>query len=252
MKTAALSLRSWDLLLLWAGLGTIVILAWVYLIALANNMSTDAMPEMRGWSSLDYVSMFVMWAVMMVGMMVPTSIRAVKIYSAVARQSDNSGRGVAASYWFMLGYLIVWSGFSVAAVLLQAGLNALGMLSPMMIVASAYLGASLLIAAGVYQLTPFKDSCLKHCQSPAMFLAGRFGPRVRDGIKLGIQHGGYCLGCCWLLMLLLFVGGVMNLLWIALITAFVFLEKMLPPALNLNRLSAVLLMGAGLLFLVTA
>ena len=115
-----------------------------------------------------------------------------------------------------------------------------------MVSSSAYLGAGLLIAAGVYQLTPWKDVCLKHCQSPAQYLAGRFGPRALDGLKLGVGHGSYCLGCCWLLMCLLFVGGVMNLVWIALITGFVMLEKLLPATYELSRVSAALMIATGL------
>ena len=244
-----LSLRSWDLLLLWASLIVIVGLAWTYLILLAQDMSASTMSGMRSWTPKDYFMMFIMWSVMMIGMMVPTSIRSVKIYSRIARQTANSSNGVAATYWFVLGYIIVWTGFSVIAAILQGMLNNLGMLSPMMVSSSSYLGAGLLIAAGLYQLTPWKDACLTHCQSPAMYLAGRFGPRVTDGIKLGIHHGAYCLGCCWLLMSLLFVGGVMNLLWIATITGLVFFEKLLPARIKLTRISAALMVGGGIMYL---
>jgi|TARA_B110000881_G_C18563117_1_gene511010 predicted metal-binding membrane protein len=248
--TRTLSLRSWDLLLLWASLIVIVGLAWSYLILLAHNMSVNTMSGMRNWTLEDYFMMFIMWAVMMIGMMVPTSIRAVKIYSRIAKKTTNSSNGVAATYWFILGYIIIWTGFSILAAALQGVLSNLGMLSPMMVSSSSYLGASLLIAAGLYQLTPWKDACLTHCQSPAMYLAGRFGPRVIDGIKLGVQHGAYCLGCCWLIMSLLFVGGVMNLLWIAAITGLVLFEKLLPPKIKLTRISAVLMIGAGTMYFV--
>ena len=248
--TRTLSLRSWDLLLLWMSLIVIVGLAWTYLILLAQSTPASAMSSMRSWALKDYFMMFIMWAVMMIGMMVPTSIRAIKIYSRIARRTTNSSNGVAATYWFILGYIIIWTGFSILAAVLQGVLSNIGMLSPMMVSSSTYLGASLLIASGLYQLTPWKDACLTHCQSPAMYLAGRFGPRAIDGIKLGIHHGAYCLGCCWLLMSLLFVGGVMNLLWIAAITGLVLFEKLLPARIKLTRISAVLMIGAGIIYFV--
>ena len=248
--TRLLSLRSWDLLLLWASLIVIVGLAWTYLVLLAQNMSASTMSGMRTWILKDYFMMFLMWTVMMIGMMVPTSIRSVKIYSRIAKKTANSSKGVAATYWFVLGYVFVWTGFSAVAALVQGVLNNVGMLSPMMVSSSSYLGAGILIAAGLYQLTPWKDTCLTHCQSPAMYLAGRFGPKVTDGIKLGVQHGAYCLGCCWLLMSLLFVGGVMNLLWIATITGLVFFEKLLPARIKLKRISAVLMISAGVTYLI--
>lgn len=249
-------LRVWDLWLLWGALVFIVILAWAYLLLLAREMSAhDMSGDMCGmldWVFKDYLMMFVMWAVMMVGMMVPTCIRSVTIYSRIANQAQGSCNAVAATYWFVLGYVIVWTGFSVVATLLQAMFNKLGMLSPMMVNSSSYLGAGLLIAAGLYQLTPWKDTCLVHCQSPAMYLAGRFGPRVLDGVGLGIRHGAYCLGCCWLLMALLFVGGVMNLLWIAAITAFVFMEKLLQTSIKVTRVSAVLMIVSGAVYFIGA
>ncbi|MBL4819433.1 MAG: DUF2182 domain-containing protein, partial [Gammaproteobacteria bacterium] len=128
----------------------------------------------------------------------------------------------------------------------QGQLTRLGLLSPMMTSSSSYFGAGLLIAAGFYQLTPWKDVCLKHCQSPAMFLAGKFGPGITDGVKLGIGHGAYCLGCCWLLMALLFVGGVMNLIWIVIIAFFVLLEKLLPARLRLSRVGACFMILSGI------
>lgn len=243
-------LRSWDLLFLWASLVVVVVLAWTYLAFLAQNMSTNVISGIHTWTLNDYFMMFIMWAVMMIGMMVPTSLRAVKIYSRIANQAINSSNGVAATYWFVLGYVIVWTGFSAVAALVQGLLNSLGMLSSMMVSSSSYLGAGLLIAAGLYQLSPWKDACLIHCQSPAMYLAGRFGPRVIDGIKLGIHHGAYCLGCCWLIMSLLFVGGVMNLLWIAVITGFIFLEKLISAKVKLTSISAMIMIGCGVIYLI--
>ena len=250
LATAKFKLSNWDLLLFWASLVVTVSLAWAYLALLTQNMSIGDISGMHKWDLKDYFMMFLMWTVMMIGMMVPTSIRSVKIYSRIAKKTANSSNGVAATYWFVLGYVFVWTGFSAVAALVQGVLNNVGILSPMMVSSSSYLGAGLLITAGLYQLTPWKDVCLTHCQSPAMYLAGRFGPRVMDGIKLGVHHGAYCLGCCWLLMSLLFVGGVMNLLWIAVITGFVILEKLLPVTIKLTNTSAILMVVSGIIYLI--
>ena len=232
-----------------------VALAWAYLINLASTMS--GMPMMdpavavgfHRWTVQDYLLMFTMWAVMMVGMMVPTAMRAVMIYAGIADRAGLQGKVVAPTYWFIGGYVTVWTAFSLLATLVQAGLDRLGLLSPMMVSLSSGLGAGLLIAAGAYQLTTWKDSCLKHCQSPAMYITRHFGPGVANALGLGIRHGMYCLGCCWVLMGLLFLGGVMNLLWIAAITCFVLLEKLLPPALRVARVGGVLMIAAGIGYL---
>ncbi|MEX0902287.1 MAG: DUF2182 domain-containing protein [Pseudohongiellaceae bacterium] len=243
-------IRSWDMLLLWLSLAAIVLLAWTYLIVANLNMPEQAMAGMRGWALYDYVMMFAMWSIMMVGMMVPTSIRAVRIYAMVNAKAGQKHRRIARTYWFILGYLFVWFGFSAAATVLQGLLTEYGLMSAMMVGTSPYLGAAILVAAGLYQLSPWKDTCLRHCQSPAQYLAGGFGPRPTDGIRLGLGHGAYCLGCCWVLMLLLFVGGVMNLIWIAIITGFVLLEKLLPSRVRLTHSSAVLMIASGLVYFI--
>ena len=245
-------LRRWDQVLLTTSLLLVIVLAWLYLFVLADGMAAMeasgmdmSMASMRAWDFTDYWLMFAMWGVMMVGMMVPTALRAVMIYARIARASGDN-YVVASTAWFVVGYVAIWTGFSAGATLLQAALENLGLLSMAMVSSSDNLGAGLLIAAGIYQLSPWKDVCLKHCQSPAQYLAGRFGPRTIDGLRLGAGHGGYCLGCCWLLMCLLFVGGVMNLLWIALITGFVLLEKLLPASYGLSRVSAALMIITGM------
>ena len=251
-------IRTRDRLLICGALAGVVALAWAYLIVLASNMADMPMMDPAGatglhrWGVLDFALMFAMWAVMMVGMMVPTAMRAVMIYAGIAERADSQGTAVAPTYWFVGGYVIVWTVFSLAAAFVQAGLDRLGMLSPMMVNLSAGLGAGLLIAAGVYQLTPWKDTCLKHCQSPAVYIATHFGPGITNALRLGVKHGGYCLGCCWALMGLLFLGGVMNLLWIAAITCFVLLEKLLPPALRVARVGGVLMIAGGIGYLTLA
>ncbi len=252
-------LRTWDLVFLLASISAIVALAWIYLFTVAigmAEMSDTGMPidtaGMQPWKLNDFLMMFAMWVVMMIGMMVPTAARAISIYARIANSASNQRGVVASTCWFVTGYVLVWTMFSLGATLIQMSLATVGLLSPAMVSSSGYLGATLLIAAGAYQITPWKNRCLTHCRSPATYLAGHFGPKVMDGIVLGVRHGGYCLGCCWLLMALLFIGGVMNLLWIAAISGFVILEKLLPAKLRLSRLAAALMIGVGTLYLVNA
>ena len=249
-------LRSRDRLLILVALSGAVVLAWAYLYKLSvdmgsmdiSEMDMNRMAGMHTWTIVEFLLMFIMWAIMMVGMMVPTAMRAVLIYAGIAQRADAQGTPVAPTYWFVSGYVLLWTVFSAGATALQAGLTQGGLLSPMMVSSSSALGAGLLIAAGLYQLTPWKDACLKHCQSPAMYLASRFKPGTLNAIGLGLRHAGYCLGCCWLLMGLLFFGGVMNLLWIAAITLFVLVEKLLAGSV-LSRVSGVVMICAGLLYL---
>ena len=193
--------------------------------------------------------LWAMWTVMMAGMMLPSASPLVLLYGASARRSapGTAGRQV---YALAAGYLLVWTVFSLGATALQRGLAALLLVSPMMEVTSARVGATLLLLAGVYQLTPIKHACLRTCQSPLGFLMSRWRSGATGAFVMGVQHGTYCVGCCWALMLLLFAGGVMNLTVIAALTAFVAFEKLAPLGLHAARISGVLLMAAGFWMLV--
>jgi len=149
------------------------------------------------------------------------------------------------SYLFAAGYLLVWVEFSVLATALQWLLSRVGLLSPMMETTAPALGAALLLAAGIYQLTPLKRSCLAHCRSSAAFISENWIDGASGALRMGMRHGVYCLGCCWALMLLLFFGGVMSLAWIALLAIAVLVEKVLP-------FGHVARMGAGILLIVAA
>jgi len=208
-------------------------LSWVYLVDMARDMAAGVcdMPGMEGmymgavpvWNAPYFVMMTVMWAVMMVGMMVPSAAPAILLYASMHR---NAGRTpYMSTVGFVAGYLAVWTAFSVAAVFAQWGLDAAALLSPMMVSTSPYLGAGLLVAAGIFQLTPWKNACLSHCRSPFAFFQQHWATGRLGAFRMGARHGAYCLACCWALMLLLFFGGVMNLMWIAAITVFVLLEK---------------------------
>ena len=235
----------------------ITALAWTYLIHMAVNMpGMSAMPsgemlQIRPWTSLDFVYMFLMWAIMMVGMMVPTAIPMTLIHASVGRKAAHQGTPIASTALFVLGYVAIWTLFSAAATVAQWGLDQAALLSPMMVTNSPALGAGLMVAAGIYQMTPFKNSCLEHCRSPFHFISEHWRRGRLGAFRMGAEHGLFCLGCCWLLMGLLFFGGVMNLLWIAAITLFVLLEKILPMGAVGGRIAggAMVIVG-GLLFAV--
>lgn len=242
------SLPRRDRIAVLAGLGGVTVLAWVYLVWMARGMGAmaamDAM-QLRPWSGIDFLLMFLMWAVMMVGMMVPSAAPMTLVYAAVARKAERQGSGVAPAFVFVAGYVAVWTLFSLGATLAQWGLEHLALLSPMLVATSPVLGGGLLLAAGVYQLTPAKDACLRHCRAPAHFFAQHWRPGTAGAFRLGLAHGAFCLGCCWLLMGLLFFGGVMNLLWIAAIALFVLLEKVLPFGVRAGRIAGVGLVALG-------
>jgi predicted metal-binding membrane protein len=217
-----------------AGLGTITLLAWAYLLYQAWAMDhmdvvDMAMPSMQDWGIRDLTLVFTMWAIMMVGMMAPSASPMVLLFARIQKQR-NVGKPMLASGLFLLGYLLVWTGFSLVVTLVQWALHSALLISPMMVATNALLGGAVLIAAGIYQWTPAKQACLAHCRSPIGFLLNEWRDGNRGALLMGLRHGLFCTGCCWLLMLVLFVVGVMNLLWITLLTAYVLLEKFLPQA----------------------
>jgi predicted metal-binding membrane protein len=199
------------------------------------------------WTARDFAMMLLMWAVMMVGMMVPSATPMALVYASVERKARRQGTPVAPTFLFVSGYIVMWCLFSVGATAAQWALERAALLSPSMVATSPALGAVLLGAAGVYQLTPAKDACLRHCRSPALFLAEHWRPGLAGALRMGLEHGAWCLGCCWILMALLFVGGVMNLLWVAAIALFVLLEKALPLGDRGGRLAGWAMLAAGAL-----
>jgi predicted metal-binding membrane protein len=194
--------------------------------------------------------MFAMWAVMMVGMMIPSAAPMILIYTRVARQAQGRGAVFASAGWFAAGYLLAWTGFALIATLLQWGLERALLLTPMMASATPAFSGLLLIGAGLYQWTPLKRACLSQCQSPLLFIQRHGGFRGERGaaIALGLKHGAFCIGCCWALMVLLFVGGVMNLLWIAALGALVLAEKLVPGRW-LQQVAGVVMVVVGMLML---
>jgi predicted metal-binding membrane protein len=216
---------------------------------MAGDMGGGAMAALqpKPWGALDFLLMFLMWAIMMVAMMLPGATPMILLFAAINRKQRERGHPYAPLGAFVAGYIAVWSAFSMGATLLQWGLERAALLSPMMVSTSPLLGGGLLVVAGVYQWTPLKHACLKHCRSPLHFLSRGLRKGAGGALVMGLEHGAFCVGCCWFLMGLLFVGGVMNLLWVAAIAAFVLFEKVLPHGVLAGRLSGALLVLAGLL-----
>jgi predicted metal-binding membrane protein len=227
-------------------------LAWSYLVLSAAHMSMDgAAHAAMGMSSVPWtaktaVLTFAMWAVMMVAMMLPSAAPMVLTYAAVVgRVAPEQGRRSSVAV-FAAAYLLVWLGFSLGATLLQWSLESAAVLSSTTMVLGPLLGGGLLLVAGLYQFSPLKEFCLRKCQSPLTFIASNWRPGRDGALQMGVRHGAYCVGCCWALMLLLFVGGVMNLLWVAAISAFVLVEKLIGPGTRIARwVSGTGLVGSG-------
>ena len=229
----------------------ITLLAWAYLFYLAPDMSTmDSVGELgsmattgmsMGFGPVGIGLMFLMWAVMMVGMMVPSAAPMILAFANINRRRRQQGGTYVPTAIFLSGYLLVWAGFSVAATLFQFVLI-FAILSYHLTAAGPVIGGMLLLAAGVFQLSPLKSACLRHCRTPMGFITNDWREGRRGALLMGLHHGGYCLGCCWALMGLLFLLGVMNLLWIAALAAFVLVEKVVPAGVWVGRAA-----GVGLL-----
>jgi predicted metal-binding membrane protein len=250
-------LSSRDRILIWSCLVAIVALAWAYLFYLDHQMSSATehetmMAEMRmpmemPWTAADIFFTFAMWVVMMVGMMAGSAAPVMLLFAGM--HARRGGRRVPRIVLiFGLGYVAVWVGFSACAALAQWALHDAAMLSPAMAASSSQVGGAILCVAGVYQLTPFKRACLMHCQSPLGFLMTRWRDGTLGALQMGMRHGAYCLGCCWALMCVLFVVGVMNLVWVAALTLFVLLEKIGPAGAVVARVAGVAMIAAGVLF----
>lgn len=239
-----------DFLAIIISLSCITLLSWLYLLKMAADMSMPKGMEpmhIQVWDIGYFGMMFLMWGVMMIGMMLPSATPMILIYAGVARKSTTQGNPIAPTSAFVCGYIAIWIIFSFFATLLQWGLNKVALLSPMMVSNSVWFGVTLFIVAGVYQMLPFKDKCLQHCRTPIHFITTHWRSGSKGAVIMGLSHGCFCLGCCWVLMLLLFFGGVMNLLWVAAITLFVLLEKVLPLGDKGGRVMGVVMIIVGLI-----
>lgn len=238
-----------DRLLVVCCLLLVIVLSWAYLLAgagMTQEMGDMLMPMSSGpWTLGHALIVCLMWAVMMAAMMLPSAAPMILLHATLARRRRERGGPAAESGAFAAGYLVVWAAFSLAAAALQFGLEQAALLSPMMETSSIALAGAVLIAAGLYQWTPLKQACLRHCRSPLDFIMLHWRPGALGAFLMGLRHGAVCVGCCWLLMLLLFIGGVMNLAWIAGIALFVLVEKLSPAGHWIGRGAGVLLVAWG-------
>ncbi|MCH2483423.1 MAG: DUF2182 domain-containing protein [Gammaproteobacteria bacterium] len=268
-----------DRLVVVIALVAVIVLSWAYILAGAGmgmsafemtqmtqsvGVSDSAQPSMQEmstggtaadslmatgtWTVGYAVVIFLMWWVMMFGMMLPSAAPLLLLFARMMRKEK--GAPYVPTGVFALGYVVMWAAFSAIATGAQWGLEASGLLSGIMVGTSAVLAAALLIAAGVWQLTPLKNACLRHCRSPIGFLSAHWRPGRTGAFRMGLVHGAFCLGCCWFLMALLFYGGVMNLYWIIGLALYILIEKLLPAGVRIGQLTGVALIawGAVLLF----
>ena len=248
------------------GLVAVSALAWMYIIYLpANTTSVGisgnagidinsmgmSVPNQQAWQSGDFVLTFMMWAVMMVAMMTPSASPMILMFARLNRQRHTAKTPIPVTTIFFLGYLLVWIVFSAGATVAQWGLHSAALLSPEMISVTPLLGGFLLVFSGVYQFTPLKRACLAHCRTPLGFLMTEWREGTKGALSMGMRHGIYCVGCCWLMMSLLFVAGVMNLLWVALIAACILVEKIVPAGQWVSRAIGFLTIGWGAWLLIS-
>jgi predicted metal-binding membrane protein len=248
-----------------AALVAVITIAWIWILFGAGTGMTamamtlgSGMPDMAtmlmvpaAWS-LGYAGlMFAMWWTMMAAMMLPSAAPVLLLFAQVNRNQNAGGRPFIPTGIFAAGYLLAWGGFSVLAAGLQWELESLGLLSPMMATTSYWLGGVIFLAAGVWQLTPIKNICLRHCRSPMGFFVESWRPGRLGALRMGIEHGSYCLGCCWFLMGLLFFGGIMNLFWIIGLAVFILFEKTIPMGSWIGRIVGIGVAAWGALVLGT-
>jgi predicted metal-binding membrane protein len=266
--TSAAVLRR-DRVVILVALASLTVLAWSYLLWLASDMNMDGMdmtgfrtipsgmglmmPAQTPWRAMEFAFVFVMWTVMMIGMMTPSAAPMILMYARVGRQSE-AHSPLAATAWFGAGYFLVWAGFSLLATLVQWALEQVALLDSAMASTSNVVGGLLFVAAGSYQWTRLKDICLAQCQTPFAFLIGHGGYRrdAAGSLMLGLRHGAYCVGCCWALMMLLFVGGVMNLYWILALAIGILLEKVTSFGRLIAPATGTALIAAGVWLFATA
>jgi predicted metal-binding membrane protein len=244
-----------DRLVILASLLVLAGLSWLYLWREADamdRMMTGLQPmamQPTAASAVTLLLAFLMWTIMMAGMMLPSASPMMLFFAAIARK--NRDRGVLPATWlFAGGYLLVWMAFSFGATALQVLFEEMQLASSMMVATSKWLSSAILIGAGLYQWSSLKGQCLTQCRSPIHFITGHWQPGRLGALRMGMTHGLYCVGCCWAIMLLLFVGGVMNLLWVAGIAGFVLLEKLVPAGRLVGRITGIGLIGSGAFLLI--
>lgn len=244
-----------DRLIVLGSLAAMTLLAWGYMVREARGMTLTGAcccagmkmsgPDTSPWNAATLPPLFLMWAEMMVAMMLPSATPMILTFAKIQRNRREQEQPFIGTGMFVLGYLAIWTGFSAVAAIAQWVLHAKALLSPMMVSTSPMFGGGLLIAAGVFQWTPLKNSCLASCCSPLNFLMTGWREGRGGAFTMGLRHGFFCMGCCWFLMFLLFVAGVMNIWWIGAITILVLIEKLAPRGLWLGRIAGILFAAWG-------
>jgi predicted metal-binding membrane protein len=245
-----------DRVVIWFGLAGVTALSWLYLyrqMGPMGDIADLAMPAaLVPWTAADFALNMAIWWAMMPGMMLPSAAPMILTFATINRNKRGRGQPFVPTIVFASGYLIAWGLFGISATVADWGLERAALISPTTGRLIPALGAAVVIAAGIYQLTPLKSVCLTHCRSPFDFVLNHWRDGTRGALRMGLEHGIYCLGCCWFLMALLFAAGIMSLLWMAAITVFVFAEKLFPGGEWIARISGVALLGLGVFLLMQA
>jgi predicted metal-binding membrane protein len=235
---------------IWLALAAVTALSWLYVYRQMGpmaEMADFAMPAAYApWSAIDFALNLAIWWAMMPGMMLPSAAPMILTFAAINRGKRTRGQPFVPTMVFTAGYLLAWGLFGVFATLADWGFERAAVISPTTGRLTPILGAVVVIAAGIYQLTPLKSVCLRHCRSPFDFVLNHWREGAGGALRMGAEHGLYCLGCCWFLMALLFAAGTMSLLWMAAVSVFVFVEKLFPAGQWIARISGVAMLGFGL------
>ncbi len=244
LDASSSNLSQQDKIIVITGLLTVASLGWIYMFymawAMENMHLVDIWMPPRGgertWTAWDFILLFLMWLTMMLAMMTPTAAPMVMMFTTVNKQKKVRQQPYVSTFIFLAGYLVAWAIFSIVASAIQWPLHESGLLNPMMNSRSYLMSGGILILAGLYQWTPMKNVCLEHCRTPLGFLMTAWKDGNFGAFKMGLHHGLFCVGCCWALMAILFAVGVMNMLWVTLITIFVLVEKIAPISPSLVRM----------------
>ena len=239
-----------DRVAIWLALGTVTALLWVYVYRQMDAMEGMAdiavPPSPISWAVSDFVLNIAIWWAMMPGMMLPSAAPMILIFATINQNKRRRGQPFVPTMLFTSGYLVAWGLFGVFATLADWGFERAALIAPGTGRLNPMLGGVVVIVAGIYQLTPFKSVCLTHCRSPFDFILNHWRDGAPGAMRMGFEHGLFCLGCCWFLMALLFAAGIMSLLWMAALTVFVFVEKLFPAGQWIARASGVAMLGFGI------
>lgn len=241
-----------------AGIIILLALSWAYTLWIAwevygqggHGFHAALGPHAGPWGIAELSFVLIMWIVMMTAMMVPSVSPTMVMFSKVSRNQGDGDQAIASTWVFVAGYLVAWSVFSLVATGAQWGLNAAALLTPVMETNNGYIGGAILLVAGGFQFTSLKNACLQHCRSPLTFFMSGWRPGRLGALNMGIRHGAFCVGCCWALMAVMFVGGVMNPLWLVALAVFVLAEKVLPQGARVGQAAGIAFIAAGLYLII--